>query len=197
MNVQSTDKREAIFQSTLVLLQDNGFHGTPMSQIAQQAKISVGTIYHYFESKEALIMELFSYCKAKLMGYLFEETTLTEDQYEQEFRVVWKRFVLFNTDYPSYFRFMNQFYSSPFHEMERLRKLQQPGEDTTSIQSFLARGIELNQLRDTSIQILNCAFTGMAVSYVKSIIFGKVSMEQQQLDEMIDLVWKSIKKEKV
>lgn len=197
MNVQSTDKKEAIFQSTLVLLQDNGFHGTPMSQIAQQAKISVGTIYHYFESKEDLILELFAYCKVKLMDYIFKSTTLDEYNYEQEFRVVWKRFVQFHTDYPAYFRFMNQFYSSPFHEMERLRKQQQPMEKTTNIQSFLAHGIQINQLRNTNIQILNSAFTGIAVSYVKSVIFGKVSIENEQLDEMVDLVWKSIKKENV
>ncbi|MFD2742564.1 MULTISPECIES: TetR/AcrR family transcriptional regulator [Sphingobacterium] len=197
MNVQSTNKKEVIFQSTLVLLQDNGFHGTPMSQIAQHAKLSVGTIYHYFESKEELILELFAYCKAQLMDFIFDGTTLTEEQYENDFKKVWRRFVQFYTDYPTYFCFMNQFYSSPFHETERLRKLQQPNEDRANIQNFLARGIELNQLRDTSIHILNSAFTGVAVSYIKSVIFGKVTMQKEELDEMVDLVWKSIKKEYV
>lgn len=197
MNVQFTDKKEAIFQSTLALLQDNGFHGTPMSQIAHQAKISVGTIYHYFESKEALIMELFAYCKAKLMDYLFDDTTLGEQDYEQAFKIIWKRFVQFHTQHSSYFRFMNQFYSSPFHEMERVRKQDQLTNEDAPIQGFLAQGIRIGQLRNTSIEVLNSAFTGIAVSYVKSIIFGKVSMEAKQLDEMVELVWKSIKKEKV
>lgn len=195
MNVQSTDKKEAIFQSTLALLQDYGFHGTPMSQIAQQAKISVGTIYHYFDSKEALIMELFAYCKAKLMGHIFNGIIADKDHYERDFKVVWKRFVQFNTDFPIYFRFMNQFYSSPFHEMERVRKQQQCGDGSMNIQSFLTCGVQLNQLKDTSLQILNAAFTGVAVSYVKSIIFGKATIDQAQLDEMVELVWKSLKKE--
>ena len=195
MNVQSTDQKEAIFQSTLVLLQDYGFHGTPMSQIAQQAKISVGTIYHYFDSKEALIMELFAYCKAKLMAHIFKGIIVNENHYEQDFKMVWMRFVEFNTDFPTYFRFMNQFYSSPFHEMERVRRQQQCGDESTNIQSFLTCGVQLNQLKDTSLQILNAAFTGVAVSYVKSIIFGKATIDQAQLDEMVEIVWNSLKKE--
>ncbi|MCL7989101.1 TetR/AcrR family transcriptional regulator [Sphingobacterium sp. lm-10] len=194
MNVQYIDKREAIFQSTLELVQDNGFHGTPMSQVARLANVSVGTIYHYFESKEDLIMELYSYCKTKLMAYLFEGLAHDNHSYEHEFKIIWKRFVQFYTLYPSYFRFMNQFYSSPFHEMERrMREINQTDEDAKTIQGFLKLGSTNNKLRNISIQLLCSAFTGVAVSFVKSIIFGKVSMDPQQIDEMVDIVWTSIK----
>ena len=52
MIVQSDipDKREAILKSTLELIKDNGFHGTPISLIAKNAGVASGTIYHYFPS---------------------------------------------------------------------------------------------------------------------------------------------------
>lgn len=36
----------------------SGFHGARMAQIAKEARMSPGHIYHYFESKEAIIAEL-------------------------------------------------------------------------------------------------------------------------------------------
>ncbi|MEM5517987.1 TetR/AcrR family transcriptional regulator [Henriciella sp. AS95] len=36
----------------------HGFHGAGMAKIAKRAKMSVGHIYHYFESKEAIIAAL-------------------------------------------------------------------------------------------------------------------------------------------
>ena len=49
------DKKQAIFESTLALIRDHGFHGAPMSLVAKNAGVAAGTIYHYFESKEALL----------------------------------------------------------------------------------------------------------------------------------------------
>ena len=49
-------KRKAILKSTLELIKDNGFHGTPISLIAKNAGVASGTIYHYFPSKDAIIM---------------------------------------------------------------------------------------------------------------------------------------------
>ena len=49
------DKRTAIFESTLALVREQGFHGTPMSQVAKKAGVAAGTLYLYFESKDHLI----------------------------------------------------------------------------------------------------------------------------------------------
>src|SRR5690606_41909398 len=72
MNVQFTDKIDSIFKSTLHLIKDNGFHGTPMSQIAKHADVAIGTIYHYFPSKDELILALFEYCRKELYAYIFK-----------------------------------------------------------------------------------------------------------------------------
>lgn len=61
-----TDKRTAILKATLKLISENGFHGTPMSQIAEEAGVGAGTIYRYFESKEVLIHDLFLEVKREI-----------------------------------------------------------------------------------------------------------------------------------
>src|SRR5258706_16287884 len=74
MNVQSIwiggssmsikDKQTTIFQAALELIAERGFHGAPMSLVAQRAGVSAGIIYHYFASKEELIHELFRHVEA-------------------------------------------------------------------------------------------------------------------------------------
>src|SRR5579859_7805419 len=62
-NVQKSDKREAILQAALELIAEYGLQHTPMSLISKRAKASAGVIYHYFESKDDLLLSL--YCRIK------------------------------------------------------------------------------------------------------------------------------------
>ena len=50
----AADKREAILAAALDLFNERSFNGTPMPLVAERAGVGAGTIYRYFESKEAL-----------------------------------------------------------------------------------------------------------------------------------------------
>jgi AcrR family transcriptional regulator len=60
-------KKAAIYRATLDLIAKNGFLGSPMSQIAREAGISVGIIYHYFSGKEELINTIYLDIKKKFI----------------------------------------------------------------------------------------------------------------------------------
>jgi AcrR family transcriptional regulator len=49
-----TEKEKAIFGAALKIIKLKGFHKARMSDIAQEAGISYGLVYHYFKSKEDL-----------------------------------------------------------------------------------------------------------------------------------------------
>ena len=48
-------RRQKIVDAASVCACRSGFHGSSMAEIAQQAGMSVGQIYRYFDSKEAII----------------------------------------------------------------------------------------------------------------------------------------------
>lgn len=52
------ERKEVIMQTALRLFSEHGFNDTSISKIAQEAKISKGLIYNYFESKEDLIKQI-------------------------------------------------------------------------------------------------------------------------------------------
>jgi TetR/AcrR family transcriptional regulator, repressor for uid operon len=49
------DRREQILRAAMICFAKHGFHQTSMHDISAEAGISVGLIYRYFESKEAVI----------------------------------------------------------------------------------------------------------------------------------------------
>ena len=66
------DKKEAILNATLELISKHGFHSSPMSEVAKQANVAAGTIYHYFKSKDELICALYVSLKERTTTQLLK-----------------------------------------------------------------------------------------------------------------------------
>jgi AcrR family transcriptional regulator len=49
---QSLNTKEKILQSAIQIFSENGFHGTKVSNIVANAKLSQGTFYNYFTNKD-------------------------------------------------------------------------------------------------------------------------------------------------
>lgn len=192
MNVQLTDKIESIFRHTLALIRENGFHGTPMSMIAKRSDVAIGTIYHYFPSKEKLIIELFFYTKRRLNKYIFDnlDQKLT---YRQQFTLVVQRFCDFQIKNTDEFSFLEQFYNSPFNEQAHEMHCSVQQHEENNLIDFLLKGMEINELRNYDVQIIAAALIGAAVTFSKSVIYGKLQFNQEHLDQLIEIIWKGVK----
>ena len=54
------DKRRAILDAAIRVFARQGFHSTRVSDIADEAGVVYGLVYHYFKSKDEVLNELFS-----------------------------------------------------------------------------------------------------------------------------------------
>ena len=54
--------RTTIINSGMILFAQNGYAHTTIKMIAEQANISTGLMYHYFNSKENLLHAVFENC---------------------------------------------------------------------------------------------------------------------------------------
>jgi len=64
------DRPEQILRAAMVCFAKRGFHQTSMHDISEEAGISVGLIYRYFASKEAVISAIAEEHKKELQGLL-------------------------------------------------------------------------------------------------------------------------------
>lgn len=99
------DKREAILAAALALFVERGFHGTAVPEVADRAGVGAGTIYRYFESKEALVNELFRRHKQLLASRVLAQFPVEASAREQ-FRAFWHRMARHVHDEPLGFAFL-------------------------------------------------------------------------------------------
>jgi TetR/AcrR family transcriptional regulator, repressor of fatR-cypB operon len=99
------DKREAILSAALELFVERGFHGTAVPEVAERAGVGAGTIYRYFESKEALVNEIYRRHKQLLATRVLSSFPVDASAREQ-FRTFWHRMARFVTDEPLGFAFL-------------------------------------------------------------------------------------------
>jgi AcrR family transcriptional regulator len=57
--VQGEETRRLLYQTAIRLIAARGWHGTTLRDIAQEAGVSVGLLYRYFPSKQAIVLTLY------------------------------------------------------------------------------------------------------------------------------------------
>lgn len=67
------DKRARILDAAVRVFAQNGFHATRVSDVAKAAGVADGTIYLYFDSKEAVLVSLFEDRVEKLLAFMRSE----------------------------------------------------------------------------------------------------------------------------
>jgi TetR/AcrR family transcriptional regulator, repressor of fatR-cypB operon len=112
-----TDKRDAIMTAALELFVERGFFGTAVPEIADKAGVGAGTIYRYFESKEALVNALYRQEKqrfAERVLHDFPTTTIAREL----FRTMWMRMSKFAIETPKPFIFMELHHHASYLDAE-------------------------------------------------------------------------------
>jgi AcrR family transcriptional regulator len=100
-----SDKRESIFAAALDLFVERGFHGTAVPDIAERAGVGAGTIYRYFENKEALVNALYQKHKGALTARVLKDFPVDKPA-RQMVHVLWTRLADFAREQPRAFAFL-------------------------------------------------------------------------------------------
>lgn len=113
------DKREAILDAALELFVERGFFGTAVPEIAERAGVGAGTIYRYFESKEALVNAIYRQQKTYFAKGVMENMFVGAMPTTRElFRTLWMRMVGFAIENPKGFVFMELHHHARYLDAE-------------------------------------------------------------------------------
>lgn len=99
------ERRDSILDAALACFVERGFHGTAIPEIAEKANIAPGTIYHYFDSKDALVNALYRHWKAAIAQRVFMAFPQAAPARKQ-FQVIWHEMVAFAQGAPTAFAFI-------------------------------------------------------------------------------------------
>ena len=113
----TSGKREAIMDAALALFVERGFYGTAVPEIASQAGVGAGTIYRYFESKEALVNALYRQEKTKFAHVVLDDFPAAAPT-RQQFRILFDRMAKFTIANPASFIFLELHHHARYLDAE-------------------------------------------------------------------------------
>jgi AcrR family transcriptional regulator len=189
-NNPNPNKRAAILESTLKLLSERGLHDTPMSLIVKESGVSTGNVYHYFASKDELIIELYREIKLQALHALL----IDDDEnasHEERFITLWKSMVRYYIDHPQEVKFLEQFEHSPYNDGSH------PFDTVDEIQSmiqFFQNGIDEGVLKNLPIEILIEMGMATAVVLSKLHIRGAFQLNDDVIAVAAEASWDMLKK---
>lgn len=187
------DKKTLLLESALELIRENGFHGTPVSMVAKHAGVAAGTVYTYFQSKDEMIKELYTYVKSQI--YL--EISGKDDPslpFQDRFYALWENMTGLYLAKPSIQSFMEQFVSSPYNTSELQQSVDAWGK---WLEQFFLQGIDQGILRTLSPKILSVMVIGSIISLVRYLIYFQSTTKTmgEDLNLIPQMVWDGIKRQ--
>jgi TetR/AcrR family fatty acid metabolism transcriptional regulator len=78
MRRKEGNKEQAILDAAVKVFAQNGYHDAKIARIAEEAGVAIGSIYLYFENKEAIILAIFDRLWSRLSEGLGTTTRRTD-----------------------------------------------------------------------------------------------------------------------
>lgn len=185
------DKREEIVRAALELIAEHGFHGAPMAMIAGRAGVGAGTIYRYFENKDVMITELFRELEERSYPMIKEGYALD--------RPLRERFVHLNTSLIHYFienpldyRFIEQFFNSPYGVIHRRDKLLGTKEGCDVFKELFEDGISQQVMKELPIVILFDLAFGPILAVARDHILGFIVLDDALIARTVEACWDAV-----
>jgi TetR/AcrR family transcriptional regulator, repressor of fatR-cypB operon len=188
--LKDSKKREAIIQAALKLIAVHGFHGAPMSMIAETAGVGTGTIYVHFENKEALISAVYREVAKEIVNAVqvsYPMSLSFRERFLYLSTVVLKHLVR----NPILFLFVEQFLSSPYSIRVRGRLLGK-AEEFDFFQMFFQEGISGGVLKDLPVLMHFALAFGPAMSLCRDHIRGLVHLDDAMILKAAEACWDAI-----
>ena len=191
--MEKPDKRGEIIQAALHLIVERGFHGASMAMIAEKAAVGAGTIYHYFESKEALINELYHELEKKVMVALQEDYPLSKS-IKERFIHLGTTLLKYFTAHPLYFRYMEQYHNSPYGVSLRRDKILSKTENRNIFKDLFEEGIAQQVIKDLPLITLFALAFGPLVDLARDHTLGFIILDDNLIAQVVEACWDGIKR---
>ena len=198
------DKRRIILDAALEAFADRGYHGTAVPEVAAAAGVGTGTLYRYFEHKEALVNEVYRDAKQRLRGALLDgipELELSRPEAaERWFAELWKRLGTFAKAEPSAFRFLEMQdhvayldHASREVELSVLAPLWMAGKRLRDRpRGPGAGGAADHRGSGPTVDVLIALLWGAFVGLIKAQRLGYLRLDDKQLEQAGAACWRMI-----
>jgi AcrR family transcriptional regulator len=185
------NKRSNILDAAETLLAERGFYGFSMKLLADNAGIAAGTIYRYFENKEALINELYEHITQETAQTFFKGWS-DEQTSEHKYKQLWSNAFNAVLTNPQRSVVIEMLFSQPSLAQEQAAFFD--SEMFVPLSGFYQQGIDEGRFHNWQIPALMTLSFNSAITLAKKVINNCLDTDQEQIDQVRDASWLIIQK---
>ncbi|HET6611323.1 MAG TPA: TetR/AcrR family transcriptional regulator [Kofleriaceae bacterium] len=185
-----TSKRARILDAALDLFVEHGFHGTAVPALADRAGVGAGTIYRYFENKEALVNELYRACKAEVASHVTACMSL-EVEPRELFARFWRTTVGYASAHPRAFAFLELHHHASYLDADS-RAMEE--RVYTLSESFLGWMRERMAIKDLPPPIMMAVVYGALIGFVRGAWEGRYPLDETHIAAAELCAWEAIRR---
>lgn len=177
-------KQSVIFDAALKIIKEKGFHQARISDIAQEAGVSYGLVYHYFKNKQALFDEIFGQWSANL-DKLLDDIIKSKDALHYKLRNLIQYFLNTYQEKPDLIHFFITQISRSTNNLTETR-LDHFKNFFVLIEAILLQGQKQKALRsDFKARYLTYIFLGAMETFLSVMVLGEERIKNDRQKEKI------------
>lgn len=184
------NKKQKIINTAIKLFVKNGVHNTSMQALAKKAGVATGSIYNYFDSKDALIVDVFYSIADESTAFVTKHYDVT-GSVKERFCYLLEQKIRFNVNNPNKFRFMSMCVYEPIV----MRTVQDADSCNNSpLAAVITDGKAEGIIKDLPLEDLFYHFFGGIASLVEWRLFNRQQISDSDIANMIAMSWDAISK---
>jgi AcrR family transcriptional regulator len=185
---QEDDKAERILDAALDLFVERGFHGTAVPELAERAKVGAGTIYRYFDDKEALVNALYRKWKTVIGQKMLDGFPFDKPAREQV-RQVWMRMAEFALSHRREFAFLELHHHQSYLD-DAARQIEQQMYEFAI--TLITQAQKRGEIVDIDPQILIALVNGAFIGLFRAMQENRVPFSKRSFEAAEEALWKVI-----
>ena len=190
MRVKDESKKDKIYAAAVQVINAEGLSGASMSKIAQEAKLSVATIYLYFENKEDMLNKLYIELKRKMSMTMLQGFS-EEMPIKVAFFLLWTNYYQFIAHNFEDFIFIEQFASSPFILKISREEAKKP---YYAMAQLVEKARKEGIIADLNFEVIYAFLFVPIAELAKNAYKNGTEIDQETLASLFELSWKAIAK---
>ena len=184
------DKRRKLLDAGLRVFAARGYDGTSVPEVAKAADVAVGSVYHYFRDKEALVNEVYRDAKTRLRTALLDDLAPLDvdapDDGKRWFDDLWARLAAFAAAEPDAFRFLEMQDHAPYLDAKSRAV------ELSVLVPLYTSGQRLAGSAAPSVDVMIALLWGAFVGLIKASRLGYLKLDARRLAEARDACWRMI-----
>jgi len=181
-------KKNRVLGTMLELVVKQGIHATPMSQVAKNAKVAIGTIYHYFESKEDILCEIYKLIRQDFATILIQDKRDKSDV--EIFKTYWKKLYHYYISNPDTYIFYEHIAKPPIIPKSLMEETKDYYRDHAD---FFWEGVKNGTLKNIHVTLLVQIAYSTIVAAVDLFLKEEIPMNNDQIDAAANASWDAIR----